>query len=146
MSTLLSLSLLLLSLLFFPMAFLLNSFSLTTSAIELKLEETMSLVASVPDELVDSGRSDWVVLVLVHSDRELVVVLIESTDDSRYESIGGPRFTLLLLKDDVTCSWPEDDCSFLALALLFLAAAGRPLVVEAAGTLLLAVDGLLLEA
>lgn len=47
----------------------------------------MSLVASVPDELVDSGRMDEV--ALSHSDKVLVVVLIDSTEDSRYDSLGG---------------------------------------------------------
>lgn len=60
----------------------------SADAIELKLEVTMSLVASVPDELVDRGSTEAV--VLVHSDSVLVVVLIDSTEDSRYDSLGGP--------------------------------------------------------
>lgn len=71
---------------------LLSPSSHNCDAIELKLEETMSFVASVPDELVDSGRIDCVVL-LVHSDNVLVVVLIESTDDSRQ----GPLSSLLIV-------------------------------------------------
>lgn len=73
---------------------MLSPSSHSCDAIELKLEETMSFVASVPDELVDRGRIDCVVL-LVHSDNVLVVVLIESTDDSRQETLGGPLPSLL---------------------------------------------------
>lgn len=58
----------------------------TWDAIELKLEVTVSLVASVPDELVDRGRMEGV----VDSDNVLVVVLMDSTEDSRYESLMGP--------------------------------------------------------
>lgn len=42
----------------------------------------MSLVASVPEELVDKGRMEDDV-ARSHSDKVLVVVLIDSTEDSR---------------------------------------------------------------
>lgn len=40
--------------------------------------------AEAPIEMDDMGR------FVVHSDRVLVVVLIDSTEDSRYDSLGGP--------------------------------------------------------
>lgn len=111
---------------------------------ELKLEETKSLVLSVPDELVDSGRIDWV--VLVQSDKVLVVVLIDSTEDSRYDSLGGP---LLLLNASSCLGGNTRRSLVLLLLLVFCPTPAPPPVALPLGVSAVVVDaiaGLLLEA
>lgn len=97
----------------------------------------MSLVASVPKELVDRGRIDGVVLV-VHSDKVLVVVLIDSTEDSRYDSLRGP----LSLKTSSSGPSLLSTAPFLTWLVVFSAPRPFCVVVVVVGL----VVGLLLEA
>lgn len=95
----------------------------------------MSLVASVPDELVDSGRMDEV--ALSHSDKVLVVVLIDSTEDSRYDSLGGSLLNAPSSSTDAPllitwCWWSIADAA-IPLLLVFCDAVAAPPIRSADG-------------
>lgn len=73
-----------------PFSFTSDAASLSNNnnceVIELKLEDkSVPRMASVPEDDVDNGRIDGVVDD-VQSDKVLVVVLMDSTEDSRYDS------------------------------------------------------------